>query len=71
MANIDELLDGICATVYELEEPIKKIVEELGPEISILFCADRERDRMLRPSFRFTFIISHDYTPRRGDRNGR
>lgn len=69
MDNIDELLDGICDTVYELEEPIKRIVEALGPEISILFCANRERDRMLRPSFRFTFIISHDYT-QKGDRHG-
>ena len=69
--NIDELLDSICDSVYKLEEPIKKIIEKLGPEISILFCADQERDRMLRPSFRFTFIISHDYTSRRGDRNGR
>lgn len=65
MDNIDPLLEHICNTVYELKEDISKIVDELGPQISVLYCADRETDRWNRPSYRFTFIISHDYTKRR------
>lgn len=64
MDDINPILENICDTVYELKEDILKIVEELGPQISILYCADRERDKWHRPSYRFTFIISHDYTER-------